>query len=65
MESKAHENRNPYGSVRNAATLMDYYPDSTRLESKPDKQRKNYRHLSFVVEWQMYNHLSGNTSAKK
>jgi len=56
MERHVHENQNPYRSARNAATLLDYYPNSTLLETKPAKQRMSKKHLSFVVEWQMYNH---------
>ena len=56
MESKAHENQNPYMSVRKTATLKDSHPNSTKLESKPDKKRMSYKQFSFVVEWQMYNH---------
>jgi hypothetical protein len=70
MESKLQENQGLYRSVRNAATLRGYYPDSARGESKPDTQRKpvtqrmSHKQFSFVVEWQMYNHLSGTSTAK-
>jgi hypothetical protein len=56
MESHLHMNQNPYRFDSNAATL---------LETKPAKRRMSNKHLSFVVEWQMYNHLSGTTSEEK